>query len=344
MTTAWGGQPPNLNDSTQTHWGASSIGILGSVMTASWTAGEHGPSPLANDSLSPGLEYRWYVDTVPAGCSIVATELGDAELTVPADGTYAWTYRLVESGVLLAPVATATATVGVGAVAVTAAVAGQAAFAVSITATGAVLATAGLTAAVAGQAAFGVAIAAAGAVVVDVGLMAAAAGLAGFTVTVLATGAASVTVSGDAVAAGRYCTQIDLVDRFGVDELVQITNPTNPDATQVDTVRVADALDDIDALIDAKLAARYALPLASVPRVLRNIACDLVRARLYEDRITEHVASREKAALRLLDDISAGKLGLGLADNGQATAPFDGPQFVTGGRVFTPASLRDYAP
>lgn len=112
MTTAWGGQPPNLNSSTQTHWGAPSIGLLGSAMKAAWTAGEHGASPLANDSLSDALEYRWYAETVPAGCSVALTELGIAEFFAPADGSYVWTYRLVERGVLLSAVGSVTVSVG----------------------------------------------------------------------------------------------------------------------------------------------------------------------------------------------------------------------------------------
>ena len=141
-----------------------------------------------------------------------------------------------------------------------------------------------------------------------------------------------------------YCTSAELADRFGTDELVQITNPTDPEAVAVNAQRVTDAIADIDALIDAKLQVRYALPLATVPRVLRNIACDLVRARLYEDRITDHVAAREKAAMRLLDEIQAGTLSLGLDDAQQATPASSGPQFTSAGRVFTPGTLADYAP
>lgn len=141
-----------------------------------------------------------------------------------------------------------------------------------------------------------------------------------------------------------YCTQANLVDRFGQVELIQLTNPTDPAAVTVNATRVDDGIADIDALITAKLQARYALPLATVPRVLRNIACDLVRARLYEDRITDHVAKRETAALKLLDEISQGKLQLGLDDAGQAAPSSDGPQFTQPSRVFSPKLLGDYAP
>lgn len=134
-----------------------------------------------------------------------------------------------------------------------------------------------------------------------------------------------------------------LTTRFGSDELVQITNPTDHTATVINASVLASAIDDIEALIIAKLAVRYAMPLATVPRVLRNIACDLVRARLYEDRITDHVKDREKAALQLLDQIAAGQLSLGLDDLQQPTAVIDGPQFTEPARVFSGASLADYA-
>jgi len=141
-----------------------------------------------------------------------------------------------------------------------------------------------------------------------------------------------------------YATQQQLVDRFGADELIQITNQDDPTATMVHATRVTNAAADVDALIDAKLGARYALPLASVPLVLTNIAADLVRARLYDDRLPDRLADRERAALKLLDQVADGTLSLGLDAAAQATPPSDGPQYFTGSSVFTADSLRDFAP
>jgi phage gp36-like protein len=141
-----------------------------------------------------------------------------------------------------------------------------------------------------------------------------------------------------------YITTQQLVDRFGLDELIQVSNPSDPTATAINDTRVSNAVADISALIDAKLGARYAVPLTSVPLVLQNIACDLVRARLYDDRIPDRIADREKAALKLLDDIAAGNLTLGLDAAAQPTAPSDGPQYFSGTPTFTQTSLSDYAP
>lgn len=141
-----------------------------------------------------------------------------------------------------------------------------------------------------------------------------------------------------------YTTQADLIRRHGEIELIQLTNPDDRAAVAVNATRLADAIADIDALIDAKLAARYSLPLASVPLVLRNLACDLVRARLYEDNITDRVAERERAAMKLLDQISSGAVSLGLDAAAQPTASTGGPAFAAAGRVFTAGLLADYAP
>lgn len=139
-----------------------------------------------------------------------------------------------------------------------------------------------------------------------------------------------------------YTTLTQLTQRYTSDELVQLTNITDPSATAVDESVLAGAIADIDALIDAKLAARYAVPLASVPLVLANVAADLVRARLYVNSKPDHVAERERAALKLLDQMSEGKVQLGLDAAQQATPSSDGPQFASGGRVFSPSSLADY--
>lgn len=139
-----------------------------------------------------------------------------------------------------------------------------------------------------------------------------------------------------------YTTAQQLTDRFGLDELIQITNPSDPTATAVNAVKLDGAVADIDALIDAKLQARYTLPMLTVPLVLSNVACDLVRARLYDDRIPERLAERERAALKLLDQMASGQMALGLDAVAQATPTTDGPQYFSAGRVFSPDSLADY--
>ena len=67
-----------------------------------------------------------------------------------------------------------------------------------------------------------------------------------------------------------YTSQADLVDRYGTDMLVDLTDRETPPADAIDAAVVARALDDTDAAIDGFLLGRYALPLATTPNALRG--------------------------------------------------------------------------
>ena len=105
-----------------------------------------------------------------------------------------------------------------------------------------------------------------------------------------------------------YCTQSDLITRFGQAELVQLTDTTG--SNQIDAAVVAQAIADAEAEIDAYLTARYDLPLASVPANLERIACDIARYRLYADRPTDLVDLRYRDALRYLEQVGRGAIAL----------------------------------
>ena len=96
-----------------------------------------------------------------------------------------------------------------------------------------------------------------------------------------------------------YAVKQDMVDRFRATELIQLTDVDSV-ANAIDDTVLDRALDDADAEIDGYLAGRYTLPLATVPRVLTNIACDIARYRLHDDRATEQVTTRYRDAIRLL--------------------------------------------
>ncbi len=139
-----------------------------------------------------------------------------------------------------------------------------------------------------------------------------------------------------------YATQEDMRVRFGQTELVQLTDRA-PTADQVDTDVMGRALLDADAEINMRLHSRYALPLENVPRVLVNIACDIARWRLMEDRATDQVTRRYEEALKLLDRIAQGKLSLGLEAGESRLKATGGPAVTGGARVFSRKRLADYA-
>jgi phage gp36-like protein len=128
-----------------------------------------------------------------------------------------------------------------------------------------------------------------------------------------------------------YATQQDLVDRFGAEELIQLTDRTG--SGSVDPAVVNRALADADAEIDGYLAAKYTLPLAPVPAALGRLACDMARYYLYDDRVTEAVTQRYKDAVNFLKSVANGTAKLG-ADTGAEPAAAGGVQFVAGQKVF----------
>ena len=139
-----------------------------------------------------------------------------------------------------------------------------------------------------------------------------------------------------------YATQLDLVERFGNTELVQLTDRTGQ-VGDIDATMVARALLDADAEIDGYLAARYTLPLVTVPRLLVGVACDIARYRLYDDRATDQVTRRYDDAVKLLVKIGRGEVLLGLDVTGQAAPPVAGGAMAeSAGRVFSRSSLADY--
>ncbi|MCU0963538.1 MAG: DUF1320 domain-containing protein [Burkholderiaceae bacterium] len=132
-----------------------------------------------------------------------------------------------------------------------------------------------------------------------------------------------------------YATQLDLEDRFGTTELAQLTDPDA--GAVIDTDTVARALADADAEIDARLAVRYALPLASVPAVLVRLAADLARYFLWDARASEQVRNRYKDAVALLDKIASGAVEL------PAAAPLPAAAGAVAVAVSTPARRFDDA-
>ena len=132
-----------------------------------------------------------------------------------------------------------------------------------------------------------------------------------------------------------YATQQDLVDRFGETEIEQLTDRAEPPAGAIDATVVGKALVDADDAINGYLGARYTVPLASPPLILKRIACDVARYYLYEDRVTEAVRKRYEDAVAYLKDAASGKVTLGVDALGAAPADPGGPQIDAGDRTFT---------
>ncbi|MHB1183393.1 MAG: gp436 family protein [Desulfobulbia bacterium] len=101
-----------------------------------------------------------------------------------------------------------------------------------------------------------------------------------------------------------YGSKQDMIDRYGEEELIQLTDRV--DAGIIDDTVLDQARADADAEIDGYLAGRYQLPLAEVPPSLVRVACEITRYHLYDDAVTDNVKDRYDNAVRFLRALAKG--------------------------------------
>lgn len=129
-----------------------------------------------------------------------------------------------------------------------------------------------------------------------------------------------------------YCAKADLTQRFGaeIDQLLDRDNDGTEDAGIFDATTA-----DADSIINGYLASRYTLPLSSTPALLKQIACDIVRYLLWDDRAPEEVRKRYDDAMGKLRDIGRGLIALVL-DGGSSTT-------TSGASVATTSRTRQFS-
>lgn len=135
---------------------------------------------------------------------------------------------------------------------------------------------------------------------------------------------------------GNYCTRADMLDRFGAEELIQLTDRPNPETREyagvIDEAVLARALADAAAEIDGYLAGRYPTPLDPVPDAIARYACDIARYQLYATAPTDNVKKRYDDARKYL--LEVGKGVIGLRDTEVPPQSSNGARMQSGGRVF----------
>lgn len=142
-----------------------------------------------------------------------------------------------------------------------------------------------------------------------------------------------------------YIDDTGLRERFGtveIDELIGADASADPpEAGDVDKLTRACA--DATTLIDGYMAARYRLPLVTVPDLVVAWAADIARFKLWDDRAPEEVRKRYDDVLEQLRDLSKGRISLPPDAQGEPAADtadvYDG---FSNERVFTACSLSGY--
>ena len=134
-----------------------------------------------------------------------------------------------------------------------------------------------------------------------------------------------------------------LTDRYGERMLVALTDRAYPATGALDLAVVTRALGDADALIDGYLAVRYALPLASVPPLIENIAGSIAIYNLHVAAPEPKVQGDYEQAIRTQKDISRGDVRLSVAGiEAQASGGGSGVRVTDRDRPMTADNMKGF--
>jgi len=139
-----------------------------------------------------------------------------------------------------------------------------------------------------------------------------------------------------------YTSLEKLIDRFGADMLVQLTDRAEISTGAIDTDVVDQALADTDALIDGYAAGRYAVPMSPVPALAATLALDIAIYKLHVFDAGDKITDDYKAAMQVLRMVSEGKIKLPVAGAEAAGTGGSGARITDRARDFTAESLKGY--
>lgn len=111
-----------------------------------------------------------------------------------------------------------------------------------------------------------------------------------------------------------YCTLADIEKAIEYRSLIDLTDDEG--LQEVDQGRIDEAVSTAQGEVDGYLQERYQVPLSTVPSLIRGATVDLAIYNLYSrkfDQVPEVRQKRYDAAIKRLEQIAAGRIGLGIA-------------------------------
>lgn len=138
-----------------------------------------------------------------------------------------------------------------------------------------------------------------------------------------------------------YATLADLVERAGLEEILQVADRNQDGTADPDVVEAA--LTTADERINAALATRYRLPLASPAPVVVGWAVSIARYHLHRQGQPDYVVRDWKDAISELDKAATGRIAVPNAE-GLTPAPSSSGATVSDGTppVFTNENLEGW--
>ena len=133
-----------------------------------------------------------------------------------------------------------------------------------------------------------------------------------------------------------YANVADLILRYGEATITGLTDMKRTGL--VDNEVAQQGLDDAAAEINGYIAQRYLLPLPKPLRLLAIYCCDIAVYRLCTGKrqLTEDIVHRYEAAVKFLQLVAAGKVGLGVTEPAgeKPAVQGNGVMFTTQEKVF----------
>jgi phage gp36-like protein len=141
-----------------------------------------------------------------------------------------------------------------------------------------------------------------------------------------------------------YSTESDILNRIEEATLVQLTDRTG--SGQVDSALVGSAIEDADALINGIISTVYQVPIANVPRVVRELSATIAVYRLHLYRSADSGVWKDayKGAMGFLGLVATRKATLEgvVAKPGTAGSQSDSTLFSSEERKFSRSKLSEW--
>ncbi|CDP54066.1 Phage protein [Devosia sp. DBB001] len=117
-----------------------------------------------------------------------------------------------------------------------------------------------------------------------------------------------------------YCTLEQLIDRYGNQFLVDATDREGAATGEINLPTIDRAIADADALIDGYLAARYSLPIATTPELVRELSLTISAYKAHSQVTSEKIRKDYEDAIKALLQISRGDIRLNIDGAEPSTA------------------------
>jgi len=141
-----------------------------------------------------------------------------------------------------------------------------------------------------------------------------------------------------------FCTLEDIKKAIPEKNIIELTDDDN--FGSIDEAKVQDAIDYAEQLINGYLRGRYPVPLNPVPELIRRLAVDLAVFQLYSRRfdldMPQGMIDRRKEIIRLLEQIQAGKVLLGIETQNSPGQGYYKTNKVSEDRVFNKETLEKF--